>query len=263
MSSSSPRSQLLPKELIMNISQLSKRGGLSIALLVGAAVAFPIAASAVTITVPGTSSPFLAGMPNGSTDGLGSTAPAQSPVQVTGITITPGTSLTFSTTGVVGNGPGQPLSFNPDGTVGNFASNGSQNGISGYIAPINSLAGVFLPDSLPTSSVAPSALDFSNTGSRSYSSLSPLLQQVFFIGDGLTGTGSGNQQTVVVPTGATRLFLASIDQVTWADNTGQFNVNVQALSQSTSVPEPFTIIGTLVGGTAALRLRKKLKSTST
>ncbi len=29
---------------------------------------------------------------------------------------------------------------------------------------------------------------------------------------------------------------------------------------STAVPEPFTIIGTLVGGTAALRMRKKLKS---
>jgi hypothetical protein len=29
-----------------------------------------------------------------------------------------------------------------------------------------------------------------------------------------------------------------------------------------SVPEPFTVIGTLVGGTAALRMRKKLKSAS-
>jgi hypothetical protein len=29
---------------------------------------------------------------------------------------------------------------------------------------------------------------------------------------------------------------------------------------ATSVPEPFTIIGTLVGGTSALRMRKKLKS---
>ena len=29
---------------------------------------------------------------------------------------------------------------------------------------------------------------------------------------------------------------------------------------STAVPEPFTIVGTLVGGTAALRMRKKLKS---
>ncbi len=30
---------------------------------------------------------------------------------------------------------------------------------------------------------------------------------------------------------------------------------------STAVPEPFTIIGTIVGGSAALRMRKKLKST--
>jgi hypothetical protein len=29
---------------------------------------------------------------------------------------------------------------------------------------------------------------------------------------------------------------------------------------STAVPEPFTIVGTLIGGTAALRTRKKLKS---
>uniref|UniRef100_UPI00286A544B PEP-CTERM sorting domain-containing protein n=1 Tax=Chamaesiphon sp. VAR_48_metabat_135_sub TaxID=2964699 RepID=UPI00286A544B len=33
-------------------------------------------------------------------------------------------------------------------------------------------------------------------------------------------------------------------------------------SNSTAVPEPFTIIGTLVGGTAAIRMRKKLKATS-
>ena len=33
-----------------------------------------------------------------------------------------------------------------------------------------------------------------------------------------------------------------------------------ANAATTSVPEPFTVIGTLVGGTAALRMRKKLKS---
>lgn len=31
---------------------------------------------------------------------------------------------------------------------------------------------------------------------------------------------------------------------------------------STAVPEPFTIVGTLIGGTAALRMRKKLKATN-
>ena len=33
------------------------------------------------------------------------------------------------------------------------------------------------------------------------------------------------------------------------------------IAGSTAVPEPFTIIGTIVGGSAALRMRKKLKST--
>jgi hypothetical protein len=33
-------------------------------------------------------------------------------------------------------------------------------------------------------------------------------------------------------------------------------------NNATSVPEPFTIIGTLIGGTAAVRMRKKLKSNS-
>lgn len=44
------------------------------------------------------------------------------------------------------------------------------------------------------------------------------------------------------------------------------NLTVGSLSQvvppngTTAVPEPFTIIGTLIGGTAAVRMRKKLKS---
>jgi F5/8 type C domain len=36
-----------------------------------------------------------------------------------------------------------------------------------------------------------------------------------------------------------------------------FSIN----ANTTSVPEPFTIVGTLVGGTAAMRMRKKLKVT--
>jgi hypothetical protein len=36
--------------------------------------------------------------------------------------------------------------------------------------------------------------------------------------------------------------------------------NAAQVVQRQEVPEPFTIIGTLVGGSAALRMRKKLKS---
>lgn len=38
------------------------------------------------------------------------------------------------------------------------------------------------------------------------------------------------------------------------------NFRFGTANAATSVPEPFTVIGTLVGGTAALRMRKKLKS---
>jgi hypothetical protein len=44
-------------------------------------------------------------------------------------------------------------------------------------------------------------------------------------------------------------------------NAGIDNVIINSTA-SAAVPEPFTIIGTLVGGTAALRMRKKLKDTN-
>jgi hypothetical protein len=37
-------------------------------------------------------------------------------------------------------------------------------------------------------------------------------------------------------------------------------VNANAATAATDVPEPFTIIGTIIGGGAAMRMRKKLKS---
>jgi hypothetical protein len=41
-----------------------------------------------------------------------------------------------------------------------------------------------------------------------------------------------------------------------------YNAFVSTSTPTTAVPEPFTIIGTLVGGTAALRMRKKLKAST-
>jgi hypothetical protein len=59
----------------------------------------------------------------------------------------------------------------------------------------------------------------------------------------------------------------NLAKVEW-NNTGSFsaqfdNINVSAASTgTTAVPEPFTIIGTVIGGTAAVRMRKKLKQAS-
>jgi hypothetical protein len=41
-----------------------------------------------------------------------------------------------------------------------------------------------------------------------------------------------------------------------------FNAAFSLSGQTTAVPEPLTVIGTIIGGTAAIRLRSKLKSTA-
>jgi hypothetical protein len=48
------------------------------------------------------------------------------------------------------------------------------------------------------------------------------------------------------------------DITSGTNNAGSYSVGGSLAS--TQVPEPFTVVGTLIGGTAALRLRKKLKS---
>ena len=57
-----------------------------------------------------------------------------------------------------------------------------------------------------------------------YTTLQPLLGQVFFIGDGLTSTGVTQQ--VTIPAGATHLVFGTVDYGIWHDNTGGFNVTV-------------------------------------
>jgi hypothetical protein len=190
--------------------------GLVVAVLFGTGTAL------AQIAVPGTSNPYLAGMPGGSACCSGDVAPTNSPVQVTTIAITPGATITFNVTGGVDN-TGAPPSLSPDG--GGVFTTSPNNGIAGATWPINALVGVFLDDSLPTSTPAPADLDFSGSGvGTSFTTLSPGLKQPFFIGDGLTGTGTGSVQTFVVPAGATRLFLGTSDGFGWFNNSGSFTV---------------------------------------
>jgi hypothetical protein len=80
-------------------------------------------------------------------------------------------------------------------------------------------------------------LDFSVSGNVpgdvNYTSLSPLLKQVFFIGDGMTD--GGQMQQVVIPAEATRLFLGTMDNHGWSNNIGALIVQV------TLIPEPSTL----------------------
>ena len=188
----------------------------------------PRGTSIVTVTVPGAGNLWLAGMPDGTPSLFGDSAPANSPAQVLGLTITPGVSLSFSATGQVSHGPpSDPLiqTSGPDGGTNILSHDyGPENGISDIQAPINALLGVFLGPNQPDQSAPPSALDFSTAASQDYLSLAPQLQQVFFIGDGLTSVGQ--IQEIVIPASATRLFLGPMDASQYNNNEGSFTVQV-------------------------------------
>ena len=179
----------------------------------------------LTINVPGTSDPHLAGMPAGSHASGVDTAPHDSPAAVTAIPVVPGTEMTFSFSGAVRNNPNFK-NFEPDGNLGWILHHdaGAENGIADVTMPINAQLGLFLTDSQPNLSAAPAALDFSSSASRDFSVLRPQLKQPFFIGDGENSQGS--VQRFVVPAGATRFYLGTMDGFEWSNNKGSFTTTV-------------------------------------
>lgn len=201
--------------------------------------ALPLVVQAVPVTVPGTSNPWLSGMPPGSTASRGDIAPDHSPVEVVGLDLVSGNPLFFTnaTGGVshTGSSVGAPI----DGAGLISHSTGAENGISDLRAPINSLIGVFLTEDQPDLLEAPDRLDFGTIG-LDFTTLSPLLSQVFFIGDGLTSTGTTQQFNI--PDGTARLFLGTMDGFGWFNNSGAITVDVGTLASPppppVSVPEP-------------------------
>lgn len=179
----------------------------------------------VLVTVPGTANPWLAGMPDGTRIG-GDSAPAHS--AVLGLEWVGACALSFSVTGGVHFAAGCPPSCSPpDGaSAGGVHAGGALHGISNVRSPWNALVGVFLGPDAPDTMEAPATLDFVRDGT-SFDTLEPELQQTFFIGDGLTGTGEGARQVFVAPAGATRLYLGTTDGTGWFDNTGAFEVVIE------------------------------------
>jgi hypothetical protein len=139
------------------------------------------------------------------------------------------------------NGLGPPF-FGPGGNGLNGSNLNSLGGISGYIGPQGPLAGVFLNDDIPLGP-APATLDFTAGDGIEFDSLSPLLGQVFYIGDGVTS--GGEFQTFIAPTGATRLFLGIPDGFgfvggpgAYDDNDGSYRVRIGVNEVPPPVPEP-------------------------
>ncbi len=210
-------------------------------------------AQAATVTVSGQDDLYNANGP--AYEGM-----APQAVNVTGLT-----SVTFSvSTGKqvtvdIGSGSYYEDADGVGSNSGEFNTGG--NGVSGMTADTSGfLAGVFESGTI---GAAPAALSFSAIGGpgvikTSFGSLSPSLQQSFFVGDGLTGDGSGAIQTFYVPTGATTLYLGIVDACGFSgspscynDNGGSFTVMTQS-----AVPEPATWAMLLLGlGGAGMAMR--------
>jgi hypothetical protein len=182
---------------------------------------FQSSGAGVTVAVPGTSDPWLAGMPNGSTAScdlqMCDVAPQQSPIEVLGLNLQPGSMLTFSATGMAGYGPTAIYQAGPDGIASmpiqhaNFRGYVPENGIANLLAPTDALVGVFLGQGRPDASPLPPDL--------AGPTATPLLKQVFLI---------GSSRSITVPEGATRLFLGIMDGFGWWDNSGSFTVSIKA-----------------------------------
>ena len=113
------------------------------------------------------------------------------------------------------------------------------------------------------------AATYYTAGTLAQPSFSPTLNQVFFIGDGLTGDGTGTTQTFYVPIGATDLYLGISDAYSYngppsgyADNLGSYNVAVAKTASLATSPEPssFFLLGTGVLGTLGTAIRRRRKA---
>jgi hypothetical protein len=218
--------------------------------LVAACLLVSAAAFADTVSVNGTAVIYAAGNQSSAAAIAGGTVPGY-------ISVSQGNYLTFTVGGTVSLNIGTGSNYNnPDG-VGAAVSSSYETGygnISGITAPnAGFLVGVFLAPGGPSTPATP--LSYSSTSATTYS---PTLDQVFFIGDGLTGNGTGTVQDFYVPTGATSLYLGISDAPGYfgglggyGDNAGAFTVTSNSFPTSSSpTPEPSSFALLLTGSFA-------------
>jgi len=204
-----------------------------------------------TISPPASGNLWLSGMPDNTTTQNGrpdnsvvwdnsgtSSSAAQRPLVVDLASIGLSGGDTIKLEGLSGSASWQNWSSGStnaaDGDTSFLVANGAtypssvpgtrNNGIANVPAPIGAAMGVLLTNSAPNPTSAPAGLDFGTQAPRDYSSVSPLTKQVFFIGDGKTSTGE--TQTIVIPTGATKLYLGMMDAWQWNDNVGNFSTKL-------------------------------------
>lgn len=186
--------------------------------------------------ITATTNPFLAGMPGNSSIAYPNStdrAPRNAPIQMLPndpACLESGKVLYFKVEGRIafGDMPGQDSNADGQGTKVVQHTLGNMNRIAMTSAPINSLIGIFL-DATPTNQRTATApnLDFAAPDKRNFKMLAPAIGQIFFIGDGKDSAGT--MQAFMIPNGATRLFVAIMDEYEWNNNIGQLRVTASWL----------------------------------
>ena len=196
-------------------------------------------ASAANVTVAGTTDIFLARQSDGTaisgffgTD----TAPGNSPVK---FAVSPGGVLTFLATGST-SVDGFCFAGPDGGCYGDESSFSPAPASGAYKGPSNALIGVFLGAGATDVSMGPASLDYTDPMNISLAGLSPGLNEIFFIGDGLTGTGAGAVQQFTAPAGAMFLYIAVADSYgSSLGNPGELSVDYTGgVLVADAVPEP-------------------------
>ena len=141
--------------------------------------------------------------------------------------------FSFSVSGLVSCCSDTP-NLPPDGG-GSGMNVGGGNGLSGLTGNGNiPFVAVFTTDADPYGSTAPTTLNFDKYNPAS---LSPELDQVFYVGDGKQGyqDGSGATLTFTAPTNATRLYIGVIDAFSFTATTGYYNDNLGQFTANVSL----------------------------
>ena len=221
--------------------------GISLTALTLALIAGQASAQSGTQTVLGTTAVF--GSPAGNS-GLpgGATAP-------TAFLLTPGTSRLLTFSSVTGSASLNGTQFyGPDGGIYTGVANtniGAFGGLTGIFDSFKFFTGALFAVFTAGPPVGSTSAQTDITSTQSNTAFNPSLNQVFFVGDGLVGNGSGATQQFFVPNGATTLFLGIVDSNTvagsggnatvpgaYGDNAGSFVANFQV---SATAPEPTTL----------------------
>jgi hypothetical protein len=137
--------------------------------------------------------------------------------------------------------PGIPATQHINNPIGTFSGYGSTDFAGGMV-------GIFLENGLPTSSPPPLQFYVSNNSDggipTDFKALSPKIGQVFFIGDGLTGTDAGTAQVFAIPATATHLYLGYVDSCDntvpscYSDNSGSMSATFQIKQHPLDWVEP-------------------------